>query len=83
MCYSIPGKVVEISGKTAIIDYFGEKRKALNELVNVKIGDYIYAQGGFIINIVPEEEALEVVTLSGEDIDGEETFGVAVVDAIL
>jgi biotin synthase len=61
MCYSIPGKVVEITGRTAIVDYFGEKRKALNELVNVKVGDYIYAQGGFIINVVPEKEALEVL----------------------
>lgn len=61
MCYSIPGKVVEINGKTAVIDYFGEKRKAMNELVAVKVGDYIYAQGGFIINIVPEAEAIQVL----------------------
>jgi biotin synthase len=61
MCYSIPGKVVEINGKTAVIDYFGEKRKAINELVAVKVGDYIYAQGGFIINVVPEAEALQVL----------------------
>jgi len=61
MCYTIPGKVVEISGKTAVIDYFGEKRKAINELVDLKIGDYIYAQGGFIINVVPEPEALQVL----------------------
>jgi len=32
------------------------------------------------VHLGVEEEALEVVTLSGEDIDGEETFGVAVVD---
>jgi len=61
MCYTIPGKVFEISGKTAVIDYFGEKRKAINELVDLKIGDYIYAQGGFVINVVPEKEALQVL----------------------
>ena len=32
------------------------------------------------VHLGVEEDALEVVTLSGEDIDGEETFGVAVVD---
>ncbi len=52
---------MEINGKTAVIDYFGEKRKAINELVDVKPGDYIYAQGGFIINVVPETEALQVL----------------------
>jgi len=61
MCYTIPGKVFEISGKTAVIDYFGEKRKAINELVDLKIGDYIYAQGGFVINVIPEKEALQVL----------------------
>jgi biotin synthase len=61
MCYTIPGKVVEISGKTAVIDYFGEKRKAINELAGLKVGDYIYAQGGFLINVVPEKEALQVL----------------------
>lgn len=61
MCYAIPGKIVEIKGKTAIVDYFGEHRKAINEMVNLKVGDYIYAQGGFVINIVPEKEAMEVL----------------------
>lgn len=61
MCYAIPGKIVEIKDKTAIVDYFGEHRKAINEMVNLKVGDYIYAQGGFVINIVPEKEALEVL----------------------
>jgi len=61
MCYAIPGKVVEINGKVAIVDYFGEKRKAHNEMTNLKVGDFIYAQGGFVINIVPEAEAMQVL----------------------
>ena len=31
MCYAIPGKVVEIKEKIAVIEYYGEKRKVLNE----------------------------------------------------
>jgi biotin synthase len=61
MCYAIPGKVMDLQGKTLIVEYFGEKRKAYNELHDVKVGDYIYAQGGFVINVVPEAEALEVL----------------------
>jgi len=63
MCYAIPGKVIEISDKTAVIDYFGEKRKALNELKDLKIGDYIYAQGGFVINKISEKEAKEILDI--------------------
>jgi biotin synthase len=61
MCYAIPGKVKRIEGKKLVVDYFGEEKKAYNELHNVKIGDYIYAQGGFVINVVPEAEALQVL----------------------
>lgn len=61
MCYAIPGKVKRIDAKTLIVDYFGEERKAYNELHDVKVGDYIYAQGGFVINVVPEAEALQVL----------------------
>jgi len=61
MCYAIPGKVVEIQGKTVIVDYFGEHRKAYNELKTLKPGDYIYAQGGFVIEVVPEADAIQVL----------------------
>ncbi|MEK6918172.1 MAG: [FeFe] hydrogenase H-cluster radical SAM maturase HydE [Nanoarchaeota archaeon] len=61
MCYAIPGKVVEIKKNIALIDYYGEKRKVLNENREVRIGDYIYAQGGIILNKIPEKEALEIL----------------------
>lgn len=61
MCYAIPGRVSEILEKTAIVDYFGEKRRAINELPELRIGDYIYAQGGFVIKILPEAEALDIL----------------------
>jgi biotin synthase len=63
MCYAIPGKVVELSEKTATVDYFGEKRKAINEFDNLKIGDFIYAQGGFVISRVSEAEAKQVLDM--------------------
>jgi biotin synthase len=62
MCYAIPGKIVELKGKTVIVDYFGEKKTAINEFYDLKIGDYIYAQGGFAIKSIPEKEALEILS---------------------
>lgn len=61
MCYAIPGKVKELSGKTVIVDYFGEEKKAINEFYDVGIGDYICAQGGFVIKKVPSDEAKEIL----------------------
>jgi biotin synthase len=61
MCYAIPGRVISIDGRYAIVDYFGERKRAINELVKVKVGDYIYAQGGYAIRIVPQKEAKEIL----------------------
>jgi biotin synthase len=62
MCYAIPGKVVEIAERTATIEYFGDKKKAYTDLLNVKVGDYVYAQGGFLIQKVEPGEAKEILT---------------------
>jgi biotin synthase len=61
MCYSIPGKVVGFEGKRVLVDYFGEKRKARNEIRGIKTGDYIYAQGGLVVGKVPESEAKPIL----------------------
>ncbi len=61
MCYSIPGKVVRIEGRKAFLDYFGEERAALNELEGAMVGDYAYAQGGFIVGKIPAEDALAIL----------------------
>ena len=64
MCYSIPGKIVEIAGRVATVDYFGEKRKAYVDLVDdAKVGDNVYAQGGFVIRTISETEASEVLEI--------------------
>ncbi|TYB31743.1 MAG: [FeFe] hydrogenase H-cluster radical SAM maturase HydE [Candidatus Mcinerneyibacterium aminivorans] len=62
MCYAIPGQVVDINKKRLIVEYFGEKRKVLNEFLDISIGDYIYAQGGYAINKIPEKEAVSILT---------------------
>lgn len=57
MCYAIPGKVKGFDGKFVIVDYFGEEKKAINEIAGLQVGDYLYAQGGFVITRVGAEEA--------------------------
>jgi len=63
MCYAIPGKVVEVKGSTAIMDYFGEYREVFNEMDDIKPGEYAYAQGGFLVSRVDEEHAMESINL--------------------
>jgi len=67
MCYAIPGKVEKIEDRFVTVDYFGEKRRAINELHDLAIGDYIYAQGGFVINKIPLAEAQEILAVWKEE----------------
>jgi biotin synthase len=61
MCYIIPGNVVSIEKDTVTISYYGELKKAKNELRDLKIGDYVYAQGGYVIEKVPTPQAIEIL----------------------
>lgn len=61
MCYAIPGKVIEVKKGIAVVDYFGEKRNVLCDFADVSPGEYVYAQGGVLINKIPENEALEIL----------------------
>ncbi|MDD5044825.1 MAG: radical SAM protein, partial [Candidatus Omnitrophica bacterium] len=61
MCYSIPGKVIAIKENIVSVDYFGEDKKAKNDFFTLKLGDYVYAQGGFVVQKISEREALPVL----------------------
>jgi biotin synthase len=61
MCYAIPGKVLDIDKKIITVDYFGEHKKARNEFYELTPGDYVYAQGGFVISKISESEAIEIL----------------------
>lgn len=61
MCYAIPGKVVEINGSLITLEYFGERRKARNEFYTLSPGEYVYAQGGVVIQKIAEREALPIL----------------------
>ncbi len=64
MCYAIPGKVEAFVGENrVVIDYFGEKKLAINELDEVRVGDYVYAQGGYVIERLPADYAESVLDL--------------------
>ena len=62
MCYAIPGKIIDVIGKSALIDYFGEKKEAYVDVEGVNPGDYVFAQGGVIIERLDEDIALSILS---------------------
>ncbi|MBW2973776.1 HypC/HybG/HupF family hydrogenase formation chaperone [Candidatus Woesearchaeota archaeon] len=60
MCLAIPGKIVKIDGDTAVVDYETETRKASVSLIDdLKVGDFVIVNAGFVMTKVPEEQALK------------------------
>ncbi len=66
MCVAAPGRVVEINGNTAVIDYNGNKVNANKGIVDVKIGDWVLVHAGLIIQILPEDEAKNMADIFSE-----------------
>ena len=62
MCLAVPGRIIEIEGKTAIVDFGGVKREVrLDLLPDVEVGDYVIVHTGFAIERLDEERALEIL----------------------
>jgi hydrogenase expression/formation protein HypC len=58
MCLGVPGRVIEVQGTIALVDFFGVSRQVRLELVDEPVapGDYILNHVGFAIRRIPEED---------------------------
>lgn len=58
MCLGVPGKVVEVKGDVATVDFWGVRREVRLEIVDEPVapGDYILNHVGFAIRRIPPED---------------------------
>ncbi|MFW9864835.1 MAG: HypC/HybG/HupF family hydrogenase formation chaperone [Candidatus Thorarchaeota archaeon] len=62
MCLAIPGKILEISGNSALVDFDGIKQKIIIALIqNPEIGKYVIVHAGYAIEMMEEKDALEAI----------------------
>lgn len=67
MCLGIPGKIIEINGKSAVAETMGVSREISIELLKeVKIGDFVLIHAGCAIQVLDEEEAAATIQLFNE-----------------
>ena len=67
MCLAVPGKVLEIDGDTARVDFGGITREANVVLVpEVAVDSYVLVHAGFAIQVLNEAEAEETLSLFRE-----------------
>ena len=65
MCLGVPGRVLEVRGRTAIVDFFGVQRETRLDVVDEPVapGDYILNHVGFAIRRIPPGEIEETLAL--------------------
>ena len=62
MCLAIPGKILEINGNQALVDFDGIQQKIIIALIqNPEIGKYVIVHAGYAIEQINEEEAMEAI----------------------
>lgn len=64
MCLAVPGRVLEIDGDTARVDFGGITREANVTLVpEAAVDSYVLVHAGFAIQVLNEAEAEETLSL--------------------
>ncbi|WP_296078717.1 HypC/HybG/HupF family hydrogenase formation chaperone [uncultured Eubacterium sp.] len=66
MCVAAPGKIIEIDGNFAKIDYSSNITTVNKGIVDCKVGDWVLVHAGLIIQVLPENEAEYMVDLFKE-----------------
>ncbi len=62
MCLAIPGKIINIDGNSALVDFDGIKQKVIIALIqNPEIGKYVIVHAGYAIEQINEEEAMDAI----------------------
>lgn len=76
MCLGVPGRVLEIDGSTAVVDFWGVRRKVALDVVDesVTVGDHVLVHVGFAIRRIAPEDLAETLAffeaMASEDLEG-------------
>lgn len=63
MCLAFPGKIINIKGDKAEVDFDGLVKDVNISLVKAKKGDHVIVHAGFAIQILTMEDVEEVLKL--------------------
>ena len=67
MCVAVPGKVIAINNKTAVLSFMGVEKEVSVELLNeVTVGDYLLVHAGCAIQKLDPNEAEDTIKLFEE-----------------
>jgi hydrogenase expression/formation protein HypC len=56
MCVALPGKVLKVDGRKAVVDFNGNSVEAEAGLVRIKPGDSVLVHAGCILQVLTESD---------------------------
>jgi hydrogenase expression/formation protein HypC len=65
MCLGVPGRVIEVNGAVATVDFWGVRRQVRLDLVDQEVGpgDYVLNHVGYAIRRIPAEDIATTLEL--------------------
>lgn len=74
MCLGVPGKVIEVDGLSATVDFFGVRKQVRLDVIDTPVapGDYVLNHVGFAIHRIPPDEIGETLALFDSILKGAE-----------
>ncbi len=66
MCVALPGKVLSVDKRTALVDFDGNRVKARTGLVQVAPGDRVLVHAGCILQVVSPRDMEEIEAVMRE-----------------
>ncbi|MBQ9059628.1 MAG: HypC/HybG/HupF family hydrogenase formation chaperone [Firmicutes bacterium] len=72
MCIAIPGRVTEVNGDMANVDFNGNQVKVNIGLVEPTVGQYVLVHAGCAIEVMEKDKAQEIIDLFAdiEELEG-------------
>ena len=65
MCLGAPGQIVEVRGKTAVVDFWGMRKSVALDVLEEPVmrGDYILNHSGFAVRRIAPEDVMDTLAL--------------------
>jgi hydrogenase expression/formation protein HypC len=65
MCLGVPGQIISIKGRSAVVDFWGTRRDVRIDTldVNVQCGDFVIDHEGVAVRRIPPEEVDDTLAL--------------------
>lgn len=63
MCLCVPGKIIEVTGYTATVDFWGVRKQIVISTVDEPViaGDFVLTHVGFAIRRIPKHEIADTL----------------------